>query len=92
LPLPAPAPMKVSIIKLSAITYKPKGKFQFKEPTEEDMKRLALSNSNFLKKRKKQNIIAIIISFVIALVILNWIFMEWPWRDMVIGFMKGYGR
>lgn len=71
---------------------KSKGEFKFPEPTEEDLKRLELSNKNFLKKRRRINIIAAIVSFTIAFIVLNWVYMDWPWKHMVTGFMKGYGR
>lgn len=71
---------------------KSKGEFTFPESTEEDLKRLELSNKEFLKKRRRINIIAAIASFAIALIIMSWIYMDWPWKHMVIGFMKGYGR
>jgi hypothetical protein len=64
-------------------------KLEFKTPSVEDLKRLEISNQNFLKQQKRFNLIALTVSTYIALVIFRWVWMDWDWANLVVGFMKG---
>jgi len=66
--------------------------FNFKQPTEEELKKLEIKNRQFLNQQKRTRRFALSISLVFALAIMSWIFFYWPWSDMVVGFMKGYGK
>jgi len=66
--------------------------FHFKHPSEGELKKLEAKNRQFLNQQKRTRRNALFISLVFALVIMGWVFFYWPWADMVVGFMKGYGK
>ena len=56
-----------------------KTKYQFKEPTEAELKILAEKNRQFLIQQKKKRYIAFFISLAFGLAIMYWIFFSWSW-------------
>jgi len=69
-----------------------KVRYNFKQTTEEELKILEKKNRQFLIQQKRNRQFAFLISLAFGLVIMGWIFFNLPWADMMVGFMKGYGK